>query len=146
VATDDDVRLHIYSHFVAAGRPPDVEETATALGLSQAETEAAYRRLEQQRVIVLAPGTASIWMANPLSATPTSFRVTTARGEHWGACAWDAFGVLAMLGGDGTVHTLCPDCNEAMELRVKGRALATTDGVAHFVVPARRWWENIAFT
>ena len=85
-------------------------------------------------------------MANPLSATPTTFRVATPRRQYWATCAWDAFGVVAMLGGDGSVAAQCPDCNEPLTLRIEGRQLLTTDGVAHFVVPARRWWENIAFT
>ena len=85
-------------------------------------------------------------MANPLCATPTTFRVATPRGEYWGTCAWDALGVVAMLGGEGTVRARCADCNEPLELRVEDHELRTTDGVAHFVVPACRWWENIAFT
>jgi hypothetical protein len=97
-------------------------------------------------VLVLAPGTTAVWMANPLCATPTSFRVGTPRGEYWGTCAWDALGVVAMLGGEGTVRTRCPDCNEPLAMHVEGRRLAPVDGVAHFVVRARDWWENIAFT
>jgi hypothetical protein len=108
--------------------------------------EAAYRRLEAARVLVLAPGTPNVWMASPLSAAPTTFRVSTARGDFWGTCAWDALGVVAMLGDEGTVRTRCPDCNEPMDLRVEGGELRSAEGVAHFVVPARRWWENIAFT
>jgi hypothetical protein len=97
-------------------------------------------------VLVFAPGTRNIWMANPLSAFPTPFRVETPRGEYWGSCIWDAFGVVAMLGGDGSVLTGCADCGEAMELRVAGGSLEPADGVAHFAVPARRWWDNIGYT
>jgi Alkylmercury lyase len=85
-------------------------------------------------------------MANPLSAAPTTFRVATPRGEYWGTCAWDALGVVAMLGREGSVRAQCADCNQPLELRVEAGELLTTQGVAHFAVPARRWWENIAFT
>ena len=123
-----------------------VAETATALGVSEDDAAAAYRRLEQARVIVLAPGTLNVWMANPLCAYPSPFRVETARGEYWGICAWDALGVVAMLGGDGSVRTHCPDCMESMTLRVSGGELEPVEGVFHVSVPPPRWWENIGFT
>ncbi len=143
---DDDVRLHIYGEFVATGRPPTVAGTASALDRAEDEIEAAYRRLEQARVIVLAPGTLNVWMANPLSAVPTPFRVETAHGSFWGNCVWDALGVVSMLGRDGRVLTSCSDCGEAMTLAVQNGELGATGGVAHFAVPAARWWENIGFT
>ena len=143
---DRDVRLHIYGEFVAGGRPPTVAETASALGRDEREIADAYHRLEQAHVIVLAPGTLNVWMANPLSAVPTPFRVETATGSFWGNCVWDALGVVAMLGRDGRVSTSCPDCGEAMTLAVRNGELRATDGVAHFAVPAARWWDNIGFT
>jgi alkylmercury lyase-like protein len=143
---DNQVRLHVYERFVADGRPPAVAETAAALGVGEDEAADAYRRLEQARVIVLAPGTLDVWMANPLSAIPTPFRAETESGSYWGNCIWDGLGVIAMLGGDGTLATSCPDCGEAMTLTVEKRALQPAGGVVHFAVPARRWWDNIAFT
>ncbi len=145
-ALDRDVRLTVYRHFLDAGAPPSVDETAQQLGLAAADVEASYRRLEAGRVLVFAPGTLNVWMANPLSATPTAFRVETPRGAWWGTCVWDALGIPAMLGTDGTVSTFCPDCNEPLELTVEDGALRPVEGVAHFAVPARRWWENIGFT
>jgi hypothetical protein len=85
-------------------------------------------------------------MANPLSAIPTPFRVETERGAYWGNCVWDGLGVIAMLGGDGTLATSCPDCGARMSLGVRDAELAPAEGVVHFAVPAARWWENIAYT
>ncbi len=143
---DEAVRLHLYERFVEAGAPPSAAETAEALGRSESEVADSYRRLEANHVIVLAPGTLNVWMANPLSAVPTPFRVGTRRGSYWGNCIWDALGVVAMLGDSGAVSTRCADCNEPMQLRVAGGELEPTAGIAHFAVPARRWWENIGFT
>lgn len=144
---DQRVRLHLYESFLAVGKPPTAAETAEALAIPLSEAEEAYRRLEQGRVIVLAPGTTNIWMANPLSAVPTRFRVVTDEGRSWwGNCVWDALGVLAMIGSDGMVDTSCPDCGEKIELRVEDGELQSVDAVIHFAVPAARWWENIAFT
>ena len=144
--TDDAVRLHIYERFVETGSPPAVPETAAALGAGDDDVAAAYRRLERARVIVLAPGTLNIWMANPLCATPSPFRVHTPRRDYFGICAWDALGIAAMLGGEGTVRTHCHDCGEAMTLRVENGEYRGDEGVFHVVVPARQWWDNIAFT
>jgi hypothetical protein len=145
-ALDRDVRLLVYRRFLDQGRPPTVDEVAEALGTSAAQAAAAFRRLEAARVLVLAPGSLNVWMANPLSAFPTPFRVVTARGAWWGTCVWDALGIPAMLGEDGTISTFCADCSEPLELRVAGGGLEATDAVAHFAVPARRWWENIGYT
>jgi hypothetical protein len=145
-ALDRDVRLFVYRHFIDAGEAPTVARAAEALGRSADEVEGALRRLEAARVLVLAPGTLNIWMANPLSAVPTAFRVTTASGSWWGSCVWDAFGIPAMLAEDAVISTHCPDCGEALELSVRGGSVEPAAGVAHFAVPARRWWENIGYT
>lgn len=145
-ALEGRVRGHIYERFVEDGRPPLVEETAGALGVSRDEAEAAFRALEQAHVIVLAPGTTDVWMANPFSAVPTAFPVETERGVYFGNCIWDALGIVAMLGGSGRVSTRCPDCGEQLEFRVRDRRLAPVDAVVHYAVPAGRWWENIGYT
>jgi hypothetical protein len=143
---DGRVRLALYERFVGERRPPTPADVAPELGISSEEAEAAYRRLAEARAIVLKPGTTELWMAPPLSAVPTAFRVGTSRGAFWGNCIWDGLGVVAMLGGDGTVQTRCPDCDEPMALTVAGGALVEGDGVAHFAVPAARWWADIGFT
>ena len=143
---DNRVRVHVYGRFAADGRPPSHEETAEALGLSVEEAEAAYLRLGDERVFILAPNTATIWAANPLCASPSAFPVE-ADGRLWyGICIWDALGIPAMLGTDGSVSTPCPDCGESLVFDVRGGELRPVDAVVHFAVPARRWWENIAFT
>jgi hypothetical protein len=143
---DRDVRLFVYRRFVDAGEPPTAEDVAEALGLTVDEAVAAFRRLEAARVLVLAPGTVRLWMANPLCAFPTTFWIATARGAWWGTCVWDALGIPAMLAEDATVSTLCADCSEPLELHVTGGSLRPTHAVAHFAVPARRWWDNIGYT
>jgi hypothetical protein len=142
---DNSVRVEVYRFFVDRARPPVAAELAEALGVDQAGVEASLRRLADSHVLVLAPGTPYIWMANPLSAIPTPFSVE-ARGRTWfGNCIWDGLGVVAMLGGTGTVHTWCPDCNERLTVVVEGNRLVSGRGVVHFAIPAARWWEDIGF-
>lgn len=143
---DRDVRAHLYRRFVDDGRPPTAEETAEAFGIPTAEAEESYRRLAESRMIVLHPGTVDLWMVNPLSAVPTGFVVETAEGKRFdGVCAWDAPGVLAMLETDGRVLTSCPDCDEPLTMEVREGDLQPLEAVAHFSVPAARWWEDIGF-
>ena len=138
--------MYVYERFVADGRPPTAEETGEALGIGREAAEEGYRRLEQGRVIVLAPGTTNIWLANPLCATPSSFAVEARGRSWWGVCVWDELGIPPMLGDDGVVSTRCPDCGAPIELEIRKGGLAPTPAVVHFAVPAAHWWDNIVFT
>jgi hypothetical protein len=143
---DRRVRLHIYQRFAQESRPPTTEEIADALDVLPEQAGESYRRLHEAHAIVLEPGTVDVWMANPFSAQPTSFRVVAGERWWWGTCTWDAPGILGMLGLDGLVATECPDCGEPLELRIRGGELQPVEAVAHFAVPARKWWDDIGFT
>jgi Alkylmercury lyase len=144
---DLDVRRHVYFSVVANGRPPTVAETAASLGLEPGEAEASYRRLHDAHALVLFPDTTDVWMANPWCFAETPHRVR-AGGRAWTAtCAWDALGIPGALHGDGEVDTACACCGEALALRVEDGELAEgRDVLVHFLVPARRWWDDIGFT
>ena len=142
---DDTVRREVYRFFVDQGRPPVPAEVAESLGTDQSSVEDALRRLADGHVLVLAPGTSSIWMANPLSSIPTAFPVEVDGRTFFGNCIWDGLGVVAMLGGTGKVRTWCPDCQDRLEVAVEHGRLARGDGVVHFAVPAARWWDDIGF-
>jgi hypothetical protein len=117
------------------------------LGLAEDEVADAYRRLHDAHALVLHPGSTTIRMLNPFSAVETPHRVE-AGGRSWFAnCAWDALGIPAALHADGVVESACPDCGEQVELEVRGGGLVRgADLLVHFVVPARHWWDDIAFT
>ena len=146
-ALDLRIRNHVYSTFVGEGRAQTTAETAAALGLAEDEVAAAYRRLHDAHALVLHPGTDEIRMLNPFSAVETPHRVE-AGGRSWFAnCAWDALGIPAALHADGSVSSECPDCGEPLQLEVRdGELVRGADLLVHFVVPARRWWDDIAFT
>lgn len=79
-------------------------------------------------------------MASPI---PTPFHVGTRHGSFYGSCIWDALGIVAMLGGDGTVRTWCPDCGDRLAVEVTDDAPVSGDGLAHHLVPASRWWDDV---
>jgi Alkylmercury lyase len=146
-ALDLDVRRHVYFSIVANGRPPSAAETADALGLAPEDAEDAYRRLHDAHALVLFPDTTEIWMANPFCFAPTPHRVTAGRRVWNGTCAWDALGIPAALHGDGEVASECACCAEPLALRVENGELAEGEELlVHFLVPARRWWDDIGFT
>ncbi len=143
---DRAVRLYIYYHFAAVGRPPTTQDTARTLSRPPGDVEESFRRLAAGRVVVLEPGALDIRMANPLSAIPTPFRVEAIGRSWYGNCVWDALGVIAMFGGHGRVVTECGDCGAPMHLTVKNNELVDSDGLIHFAIPAAHWWDDIIFT
>jgi hypothetical protein len=144
---DLQVRNEVYAAFVREGRAPTSHETAAALGLAPEQVEDAFRRLHEAHALVLQPGSAEIRMLNPFSAVETPHRVESG-GRTWFAnCAWDALGIPAALHADGRVESRCPDCGEPLKLEVRdGELVRGADLLVHFVVPARRWWDDIGFT
>jgi hypothetical protein len=143
---DRTVRRHVYDYVMREGLPPSTAVTASTLGRSTGEVVAAFRRLADARILVLQPDGGEILMANPFSAVPTAFQVRTGGQAYFGNCIWDALGILTMLHRDGEVEASCGCCGSAMRLTVAGGALAATDGIAHFALPAVRWWDDIVFT
>jgi hypothetical protein len=149
---DSLVRLAILEMYLA-GKSPTVETVSLSLTLDAGETASAFDRLAAKRAIVLTPGTRDILMAAPFAGKPTDHRVRVGDRVYHANCIWDALGVPAMLAGDGrpadaTIETTCVDCSQSLMLEVsQGTVTARPDGVvAHFAVPAARWWEDIVFT
>ena len=144
---DLDVRRHIYFGIVANGRPPSVAETAEAFDHHLPEVEDSYRRLHDAHALVLYADTLDVMFANPFCFAPTPHRVT-AGGRGWtGTCAWDALGIPAALHTDGQIDSECACCKEVLRLRVKdGELVEGADVLVHILVPARDWWDDIAFT
>lgn len=141
---DEQVRLAVYRLFVDTGQAPVPAEVAAAVGIPIADAEDAFRRLADAHVLVLAPGTPYIWMANPLCALPSPYRVDAGGRPFFGICIWDALGILGLLGTDGTVSAACPDCGEPLRVEVSGGRVSG-DGLVHYAVPAAHWWDDIGF-
>lgn len=140
------LRNDTYRMFVSLGRAPSAEEIGTTSGRSVADVLAGWQRLHHAHALVLNATGSEIRMANPFSAVPTAYR-THAAGRWWYAnCAWDAFGVLAALHGDGRIEASCPDCGEPVKVAVHGERPDDDSLLFHCLVPAGRWWEDIVFT
>jgi hypothetical protein len=143
----DGVRVAIYRSFVETGRPPMPVEIAAGLNVPLSDVEAAVGDLAAQDVIALIPGTSFVWLAHPFSAAAAPYRVT-ADDRAWDAiCIWDALGILALVDSDGRVEARCPDCNDDLAVEVRaGNVIAPEPYVAHYGVPASRWYEDVGYT
>lgn len=141
-----DIRLYVYEQMIETSSAPSAADVARALSLEPSEVEAAFRALADARMLVLRPGTTTIWMAMPFSNAQTPFTVISNGRAYYANCAWDAFGIAALLRADSRIFTTCADCGGALERKISKGALTDTRGVVHFALPARRWWDDIGFT
>jgi hypothetical protein len=141
-----DVRRYIYDQIVQTSMAPSTAETAKALGRPEPDVDTAYHALAEARAIVLRPHSSTIWMAMPFANTQTAFTVISRGRAYYANCAWDAFGVPALLHDDARIFTTCADCGGALERKVTSGRLTEPRGVVHFAIAARRWWDDVGFT
>ena len=142
---DWQVRLHIYRHFVGNACPPTTAETAQALGISEDEAREAYQRLDRKHLILLEPGTTDVRIANPFSGVPTPHRVTANGRLYYANCAFDALGIPAILGSDATIESTFTNRTGAgtpAHLEIRDGSLHANDGVVHFPIPFREWYDD----
>jgi hypothetical protein len=135
-----------YEAVVRTGRGPFLREAAEALGASESEVRAAYQRLGEGHAILLDPSGQGLWRIAPFSAVPTDFAVETGGRNYFANCAWDALGICAALHADGLIRASCGCCRLPMDLAVRGEHLEPAEGLVHVAVPAKDWYEDIAFT
>ncbi len=122
-------------------------DLAAAAGAPLDEVEAALHGLASDEVIALIPGTSFVWLAHPFSAAAGPFRAVAGERSWDAICVWDALGILALVESDGRVDTRCPDCGDMLTVEVAGGEVVAPRGyVAHYGVPARRWYEDVGYT
>ena len=143
---DVELRNETYGLIVTTGRVPSARDVAAATGRTEADVRKGWRQLHEAHALVLDATGEEIRMANPFAPVPTAYRVTA--GGHWwyANCAWDAFGVCAALHADGRIETSCADCGEPLAIDVRDEQPDDESLLFHCLVPAVRWWDDIAFT
>jgi hypothetical protein len=141
-----EVRRYVFERAAATGNVPQSAEIARNLNRAEADVKRALVELGEGKVLILAPNADTIWAANPFCAVPSGFRVHCEGRAYWGICIWDALGIPAALSADAVIAAPCGDCGERLQFEVRNGELVKSEGVVHFAVPARRWWDNIGFT
>jgi hypothetical protein len=145
-AFDLEARYHIYDICMKRGQPPLIGELSTLLSAPTEQVREALANLAEAHMLVLQKDTGEILMANPFSAVPTGFLVETPKFVCYGNCIWDSLGIAAMLHQDVHIRTSCADCGHSLELKILDGEVRGDEGLIHFAIPARHWWDDIVFT
>jgi hypothetical protein len=119
---------------------------AAALGHPTDDALALLRELGERHAVTLTDDGRAVLMANPFSAVPTPYRVTANGVDTWASCAWDMLGVPAAFGADAEIHATWAADGEPASLHVTGGVVAGAEGVVHFPIPFRDWYEDIRHT
>nr|AUN36841.1 putative transmembrane protein [uncultured bacterium] len=143
---DLELKLSIYHHFAEQGSAPKAEDLSLRLKRSPEEIVEGFQRLAAKRMLVLMPDGRSIQMAPPFSGVETQHRVRVGKVDYFANCAWDAFGIVAALGGAGEVRSRCEQTGEPLRLQLTRAGPEPSSWVFHTPVPASRWWRDIVFT
>ncbi len=147
VELDRDVRLQVYRALIETGAAPTTHALAAAVGTDDVEVvEASLKRLQDNHALVLAPGTVNVWMAHPFSTVRTPYAVTCGGRRYWANCAWDYFAIPPLVGANDMQTSRCAQTGDLLHASYQAGTLVDAEGVVHFVVPPRQFWDNIAFT
>lgn len=143
---DTRVKTAIYRWVAETTRVPSAAELADAIRERPDDIREAYRRLFGKRVLFLEPDGENIRMAPPFSGVETQHRVLVGERAYFANCSWDALGIPAALHAEADVFSRCEQTLEPIQLRVRRDGPDPEPVVAHFAVPAARWWEDLVYT
>jgi hypothetical protein len=141
-----EIRAFIYEQFAQTARPPTPAETATRFQLEKEQAASFYEELHRRHALFLDPATNAIRMANPFSAVPTDFRVYIEERMYWANCAWDTLGIPAALHRNAVIEARCAQSNQPITLAVRDAEVIEQGERVHFLLPFRRWYDDLVFT
>lgn len=137
------VRAAVYTGFRDRAESPTSSQLAAHFGVQQVDILGAFSALAGEHCLVLDKDS-EVWMAHPFSAIDTDHVVRIGERKWFANCAWDALAILAVL-GDGTFETRCAASGAALRFAARAGTIEG-DGVVHFLVPVREFWNDIGHT
>ncbi len=140
------VRHQIYRFFADHCAAPSYQQIAGLLNAENETVRTSFHKLHERHMIFLAADTDSIRIANPFSAIPTRFRVTSGNKQWWANCAWDSVGIAAALNMDVQIKAGYPDTQETVDLEVKQGVVDGKNHMVYFPLPCRQWYDDLVFT
>ena len=140
------LRVFVYDEVLARGKPPSLSSIASHFAVSPSDAGGALANLKIGKTILVDPTSGEIWMAGPFAAMESPYRVVGDRQSWWANCAWDMIGVAMIANEPVNIESRCTECGEPMTIRCDPTAPPTSEAVVHFLVPARRWYDDIGFT
>ena len=143
---DLQVRYQIYRFFADNCTAPSYQQVANLLNAENENVRASFHKLHERHMIFLESNTDSIRMANPFSAIPTRFKVTSGNKQWWANCAWDSVGIAAALKIDVQIKASYPDTQETVDLQVKHGIVDGKNHIVYFPLPCGQWYDDLIFT
>lgn len=140
------LRMHVYDRLLDSGRPPTLRELAERYRVPEAEARRALAEMKIGKTVLVHPRSGEIWMAGPFAAAETPYRIVGQRARWFANCAWDMLGAAVVVNEPVRIETSCTDCGDPWHLDVDPARPFAHDGVVHFLVPARRWYDDIGYT
>lgn len=138
--TEDLVWRSIMELFPTLGRPPRVEEIASATKMNREGLLPVLRELRQRDLLAFDEATGSVTHAYPFTGGKSRHRVRLGGRTLNALCAVDALGVGAMYRQDISIESSCQFCNA--EIRVvtqrKGAALGSVSPASAVV-----WYDAV---
>jgi hypothetical protein len=144
--SDWDMRSFVYAYIVELGVPPPAERAAAEFGIETAAARASYERLHERHALFLDAETREVRMAFPFSAILTRFLVRVNDRSYWANCAWDMLGVPAALHAGAEIEAGYAEDGSPAHLSVENGRLRGEEGVVHFPLALRHWYDNLVFT
>jgi hypothetical protein len=138
------VRAHVIQSLRETCSAPEPADTAADLGIPHGLVIEALHSLADQHRLVLLPDSDAVWMAHPFSAIATDFVVRSGERVWFANCVWDGLSILGIV-GDGRLETHSPQSGAPIRLEVAGGRVIG-EAIVHFLVPAKRFWDDIGFT
>ncbi len=115
-------------------QPMTAAQLADATALSPAEVELALATLQTGGALEV-DDRGRVIGAHGLTHRKTRHTIITSR-RTWNTwCALDAIGITTALRLDAEVHTVCPECNTEITLRVQNGAVITTTDTPRLWLP-----------
>jgi len=141
-----DIRVFVYETLLDGGRMPTAADMAEHFGVTRDDVVDTLRTARIGKTLLPDPHTGEIWMAGPFSARPTTYEVRRGARRWWANCAWDMLGVANLVGHPVDISARCTDCGNSLDFQFAAATGTVPDWVVHFLVPARRWYDDIGFT
>jgi hypothetical protein len=140
-----ELRVFVYDRLLEAGFPPATSEIASHFGVGVADAKRALAELKVGKTILVHPQSGELWMAGPFASAPTDYAVTGS--AKWFAnCAWDMLGIPIIANEPVRIETKCFHCDDALVFTGYPDRAPDVDAIVHFLVPARKWYDDIGFT
>lgn len=125
------------------GRAATRAEVADRLHVGLDAVDGALAELTATHGAVLHPHTGEPWVLHPFSTSPTAVWVDRGDIGWWAPCAWCAFGVAHLAGGDVAIHLRLGGESETITIHVVDGEVVEEDLWVHFSVPPRDAWDNV---